>query len=98
MFGEYVSTSIIYLTTKKLFKVTENAKKLRDKKRAFLHSVVAKLLFILKRSRTDMETFVSLLTQGYQRMTLMTEKNEKDIEVFSLHPQIIKMFWSDKPR
>ena len=31
-------------------------------------------------------------------MTLTTGKIEKDIEVFSLHPQRKNMFWSDDSR
>ena len=39
----------------------EDAKQLSEKKGPLFHSVVAKLLFIMKRSRPDLETVVSFL-------------------------------------
>ena len=62
MFGEDVSALVKYLATKKLFKVSEYSKQRSDNKGELFHSVVEKLLFIMKRSRIDLETAVSLLT------------------------------------
>ena len=62
MFGEDASTSVSSRVTNKLFEVREDADKLSENKEELFHSVLAKLLFIMKGSRPDLETAVSFLT------------------------------------
>ena len=56
MFGEDVSTLVTSLATRKLLEVREDSKQLSKKKGELFHSVVVKLLFIMKRSRLDLDT------------------------------------------
>ena len=53
MFGEYVITSVLYLATKQLFEVREYFEQLSENQGELFHSIVAKLLFIMKTSSTD---------------------------------------------
>ena len=62
IFGEGVSPFITSPATKTFFKVREDAKQLSEKKGEFFHSVVAKLLSIMNKSRSDLETAVSFFT------------------------------------
>ena len=50
MFGEYVSTPVLYPETIFLSEVRFDAEKLIKKKGDIFHSVVTKLLFTIKRS------------------------------------------------
>ena len=72
MFGEYVITSVLYLATKQLFEVREYFEQLSEKQGELFHSIVAKLLFIMKIPRTELETAVSLL------MTRVSNSNIDD--------------------
>ena len=62
MFGEDVSTSVTSPATRKLLEVREDSKQLSKKKGELFHSVVVKLLFIMKRSRLDLDTAVIVFT------------------------------------
>ena len=62
MFGEDVSTPVSYPATKKLSEVREYAEQLSENKVEIFPFLVAELLFIVKSSRTDLETAVSFLT------------------------------------
>ena len=72
MFGEYVITSVLYLATKQLFEVREYFEQLSENQGELFHSIVAKLLFIMKIPRTELETAVSLL------MTRVSNSNIDD--------------------
>ena len=61
MFGEDVSTSVTSPATNKLFEVRDDFEQLSDKNGELFHSVVANLLFIMKRSRTDLDMAVGFL-------------------------------------
>ena len=62
IFGEDVSTLVTSPATKKLFEVREYFEELSYKNRELFHSVVAKLLFIMKRSIPDLDIAVGFLT------------------------------------
>ena len=53
MFREDFSTLVKSLSTNKLFEVREDFEEISDKNGELFHSVVAKLLFIMKKSITD---------------------------------------------
>jgi hypothetical protein len=72
MFGEDVDKTVVTPALKNLFDVNENATQLDDDKSDKFHSVVAKLLFIMKRARPDLETAVSFL------MTRVSKSDEDD--------------------
>jgi hypothetical protein len=61
LFGEDVSTKVANAATKKLFTVSETSAPLSTDKADLFHSVVAKLLWVMKRSRPDIETAISYL-------------------------------------
>ena len=61
IFEEYVSTPVLSPPTKIVFEVREDAENLSNKKGYLFHSVMAKLLFIMKRYRPDLETAVVFL-------------------------------------
>ena len=63
MFGEKLEGSVSSPATKKLNTVDPKATQLNNKKSDIFHSVVAKLLFIVKRARPDCETAISFLTR-----------------------------------
>ena len=60
-FGEDVSEPVKNMATKKLFVVDENSKPLSTDKADVFHSVTAKLLWVEKRSRPDIELVISFL-------------------------------------
>ena len=62
MFGEDVSTPAVTPAKCHLFDVAEDPVFLPEKKRVVFHSVTAKLLFVGKRGRPDIQTTVSFLT------------------------------------
>lgn len=70
MFGESIDGTVSLPHTKKLFDLTP-AEELDSHKSKIFHSVVAKLLFIMKRSNPDIETAVSFL---------MTWVSKRDVE------------------
>jgi hypothetical protein len=61
LFGEDVDERVTSPATKNLFVVDEKSEQLNDAKSEIFHSVVAKLLFIMKRSRPDLEPTISFL-------------------------------------
>ena len=71
MFGEAITGTVSTPHTKRLFDVTP-AKELDSNRSEIFHSVVAKLLFIMKRSNPDIETAISFL------MTRVTKSDEED--------------------
>ena len=75
IFGEDVSASVTSPKTNKIFEVREDNKQLSDKKGELFHLVVAKLLFIMKGSRPDLETAVSLLTTRVSKSDVDDWKN-----------------------
>ena len=60
------------LANKNLFGVTENSEELDENKSDLFHSIVAKLLFVAKRARPDIETAVAFL---FTRVSKSTEKD-----------------------
>ena len=61
MFGEDIDSSIVTPALKNLFIVKEDAIELDEARSDIFHSIVAKLLFIMKQARPDLETSVSFL-------------------------------------
>ena len=59
-FGEEVSVAVAP-TTRKLWNIDDDAPLLTEEKRDIFHSVTAKLLYIIKRSRLDIEPTVAFL-------------------------------------
>jgi hypothetical protein len=66
LFGEDVSTRVSSPATKKLFVLTP-AEGLGDERAEIFHSVVAKLLWVMKRARPDIETAISFLCTRVSR-------------------------------
>ena len=62
LFGENVSSHAVAPAKSFLFETNEEAEKLSEPKRQIFHSCTAKLLYISKRSRPDIQTAVSYLT------------------------------------
>ena len=62
MFGEDVNTSTTSPATNKLFEMREDTEKIIDMNGELFHSVVDNLLFIMMRSRTDLNMAVGFLT------------------------------------
>ena len=71
-FGEIVDGNATTPATYYLFKVDEGVKELDQKKSEIFHSVTAKLLYIMKRARPDIETSVSFL------MKRVSKSDEED--------------------
>ena len=61
MFGEEVDMRVTSPAPRHLFDVDDNCEKLSSRKADIFHSVTAKLLYIMKRSRPDIETAISSL-------------------------------------
>jgi KUP system potassium uptake protein len=61
LFGEDVSKNVATPATKNLFVVDPDAESLDRAKADIFHSIVAKLLWVMKRSRPDIETTISFL-------------------------------------
>ena len=61
LFDEDVSQNVSTPATKNLFVVNPDAEPLDESKADIFHSVVAKLLWVMKRSRPDIETVISFL-------------------------------------
>jgi hypothetical protein len=61
LFGEDVSKNVTSAATKKLFEITAATPALNTVWADVFHSVVAKLLWVMKRSRPDIETAISFL-------------------------------------
>ena len=60
-FGEDVSTPIKSIAPSNLMRIGENSKSLSENKKDRFHAVVAKLLWVMKRGRTDLATSKSFL-------------------------------------
>ena len=60
-FGKDVSRGVTSPATSKLFNVAEGEGKLSEEKAATFHSTVEKLLWIMKRTRPDIETTISFI-------------------------------------
>ena len=58
-FGKDLHEKVTTLVSSQLFTVNEKVKQLDEEKSKIFHSVVAKLLCIMKRSGTDLETAIS---------------------------------------
>ena len=75
MFGEELDNTVASPARKSLFKTYDGeCEELDEARSEIFHSVTAKLLFIMKRGRPDVETVVSYL------MTRVSKSNEKDWE------------------
>ena len=61
VFGEDVTINVSSAATGKLFVIDENSPKLENDKSDKFHSIVAKLLWVMKRGRPDIETVISFL-------------------------------------
>ena len=61
MYGVDVSMSVSYPATKKCFEMRGDSKKLSENKGELCQLLVAKLLFVMKSFRNDLETDVSFL-------------------------------------
>jgi hypothetical protein len=61
MFGEEVDKSVVTPVLKNLFVINSEAKELNNEDSDTFHSVVAKLLFIMKCTRPDLEMVISFL-------------------------------------
>jgi len=62
MIGKELKGSVSSPATKKLFIVSPATNQVSNKKSDVFHSVTAKLLFITKREKPDIETAISFLT------------------------------------
>ena len=99
MFGDDISMSVTYPETNKLFKVREDDKQLSEKKGELFHSVVAELLFMMKRSRPDLDTSMDFLTTRVLKSDVDDwGKLRKILRGGSLHPQGKNIFWRDEFR
>jgi hypothetical protein len=72
MFGEEVDKSVVTPALRNLFVINSKAKELNSEDIDTFHSVVAKLLFIMKCATPDLETVVSFL------MTRVSKSDEDD--------------------
>ena len=68
-FNEDVSVKVSSPATRKLFDVDPESSKLDKQKSELFHSLTAKLLWVAKRGRPDIETTVSFLCQRVQNPT-----------------------------
>ena len=65
-FGETLKGNIVNPTTSQIFTITSEAKELDDEKKECYHSKNARTLWIMKRSRLDLEKMVSSLCTRVQ--------------------------------
>ena len=63
MFGGDVSALVTSPATNRFSKVRKDSKQLSDNKGQLFHSVVANVLFIMKRSRSDLDMSMGFLTK-----------------------------------
>ena len=71
-FGEDVDDTVASPTRKNIFEVNNDSPELDERRRKIFHSVMAKLIFIMKRGRPDLETPMSFL------MKRVSKSNEED--------------------
>ena len=76
-FGDEIKVEVTPPAQYHLFYVNKDAELLDENKKYFFHSVTAKLLHIVKRGRTDLETLVCFLTM---RVTKINVDNWKKIK------------------
>ena len=69
MFGEVVDNNVVTPAYKDLMTIDIESPQLSDAKRERFHSVVAKLLFNVKRSRPDIKTTISFLMRRVAKST-----------------------------
>ena len=81
-FGEDMPIGVESPATSRLFDVTEGVEKLLEEKAATFHSMVAKLLWIMKRSRPDIETAIYFLC---------TQVKDPDINDWGKLRQVLKL-------
>ena len=74
-FGENIDEKVTTLASSDLFVVNEQAKQLDEEKSEISHSVVAKILYIMKRARPGLEIAVYLYSGGYQKLMSITGKS-----------------------
>ena len=89
-FEEDVSKKVSSPATKQLFEIDEKSSTLEKKKQDIFHSVVARLLWIMKRSRPDLETAVSFLC------TRVSCSTEEDWNKLKRELQFLNQTKSDK--
>ena len=75
MAKEEVDDRVSTPATKRLFDVDEDAEKLVGKQADLFHSIVAKLLYVCKRSRPDIETTVAFLCTRVAKSDIFYWKN-----------------------
>ena len=81
-FGETFNYPVKTVCGSKLWEVNENSPRLDEKKSEIFHSVTAKLLYITKRARPDIETGVAFMTTRVSRSTEQDWKKLKRIITF----------------
>ena len=89
-FGEDLGKSVTSPATKNLFDVNEESKPLSAKKQEIFHSVVARVLLMMKRSRPDLETAISFLC------TRVAYSTEEDWEKLRRLLKFLQQTKSDK--
>ena len=62
LFGEELEGKVTSPAQYHLFRVNKDAEPLDKNKKEILHSVTAKLLYLVKQARPDIETWVSFIT------------------------------------
>ena len=77
IFGEELEGEVTPPAHHHLFQVNEDADPLDKNKKENFHSVTAKILYLVKQARTDLETLVSFLTM---RVTKSNVDNWKKIK------------------
>ena len=87
---EDIDNTVVSPALKNLCIVQEEAIQLNKGRSETLHSVVAKLLFIMKRERPDLETTISFL------MTRVSKSNEDDWRKLKQYLDFIKGTINDK--
>ena len=69
-----LSNKVSSPASKKLFEVSEDATLLNEKESELFHTIVAKLIYICKRSRPDLETVVAFLC------TRVSKSDQEDLQ------------------
>ena len=70
-FGEVISKTAATASKPYLFNVREDAERLDKEKSEVFHSVVEKLLYIMKRTRPDLEPTVAFLSGAFRNTYFM---------------------------
>ena len=69
-FGENITKKPTTLATKNLFNVQKDSEELNEEKSDLFQSILAKLLYICKRARPDVETVVAYLCTRVSKSTM----------------------------